>query len=79
MTPEQIRDSLDQDTLRRGLFARMELALQSGEKIVEEARMKFAEGVLSSGFSIIPSQHLQDNQIVVSEGVYRAVKEIIKR
>ena len=44
-----------------------------------ESRWNIAKVFLEHGFTLIPSSHLSDRQIVVSEGVYEAAKSITAR
>ena len=64
------------DTLFRALRAQMDLMGKTGEKLVEEHRMRCAETLLTAGITLIPSDHLLDHQFVVSRGVYEAAKKI---
>lgn len=66
----------DADTLRRALYAGMEQAKVSGERLVEDYRLRIAETFLLAGITLIPSQHLQDHQFVVSQGIYDAAKKL---
>ena len=75
-TPNQIEHSIDNDTLRRALLARMELAMKTGERLVEVHRDRIAEALLSAGLTLIPSEHLLDHQFCVSPGVFAAAKRI---
>lgn len=64
------------DTLSRGLKARLDLMRLTGEKLVEEHRMRAAGALLSAGITLIPCEHLLDHQFAVSPGVYEAAKKI---
>ena len=76
--PETYRGDINNDTLQKALYGRFEAMRMTGEKLVEEHRMKCAEALLSAGLCLIPSEHLEDNQFVVSRGVYEAVKKLVK-
>lgn len=67
---------LNEDTLCRALRASMDAMAMTGEKLVEENRRRVARALMSSGLTLIPSEHLTDNQFVVSQGVYNAAKRI---
>lgn len=67
---------VNDDTLSRGLMARVNLMRITGEKLVEEHRMRAAEALLAAGITLIPSEHLLDHQFVVSAGVYEAAKKL---
>lgn len=69
---------MDEDTFRRAFMARLKAAQVTGEKLVEEHRFKTAEVLLSAGLTLIPSEHLQDHQFVVSQGIYDAAMKIAK-
>lgn len=69
------RDLRD-DTLSRSIKARLDLMHMTGEKLVEEHRMRAAEALMSAGITLIPSDHLLDHQFCVSRGVYEAAKKI---
>ncbi len=68
--------AINEDTLRRAMWARLDAALQSGKVIIEEHRTRMAEALLMHGICLIPSPHLQDHQFVVSQGVYDAAVEL---
>ncbi len=70
--------AMDEDTLRRSMMVRLDLAIKSGEQIVEDYRIKVAETFLLAGITLIPSDHLQDHQYVVSRGVYDAAMKLCK-
>jgi hypothetical protein len=50
----------------------------SGQELVERYREDTARTLLSAGITLIPSEHLTDNQFVVSRGVYEAARKIAK-
>ena len=75
-TPDQIDKAITDDTLRRSMFARLQVMQMTGDKLVEEYRSKTAETLLSAGLTLIPSDHLQDHQFVVSRGIYEAARNI---
>ena len=64
------------DTLSRGLMAKLDVMRLTGEKLVEEHRIRAAQALLSAGITLIPSTHLLDHQFVVSPGVYAAAKQL---
>ena len=68
--------TVNDDTLIRSLRAQMELMGKTGEKLVEEHRMRCAETLLTAGLTLIPCDHLLDHQFAVSRGVYEAAKKI---
>jgi hypothetical protein len=72
--PSVDRD-IEADTLGRSIKARWDLLKMTGEKLVDEHRMRVAETLLSCGLTLIPSEHLLDHQFVVSRGVYEAAKK----
>ncbi len=71
-----IERCLNEDTLTRAMRARMDAMTMTGEKLVHENRRRVAHSLLSCGLTLIPSEHLTDNQFVVSRGVYDAAKLI---
>ena len=74
---DQIKRAIDNDEFRRAYRARLKLALDSGKEIMKEHRHKLAQICLSSGFNLIPSEHLNDTQMVVSQAVYEEAKKIV--
>ena len=78
-TPEQIQKDRENHELQSGLMARLEVARLSGEKLVDEYRERVAQALLQAGITLIPSDHLQDHQYVVSRGVYEAAKKLIAK
>lgn len=67
---------LERRDLESGIRAQIELMGMTGEKLINEFRQRCAETLLRSGMQLIPSDHLQDHQFMVSRGVYEAAKEI---
>lgn len=67
---------LQEHTLMTALRVQMELMGKTGEKLVEEHRMRCAETLLTAGITLIPCDHLLDHQFAVSRGVYEAAKKI---
>lgn len=65
------------DILSRAFRARLEAAKLTGDKLVQDYREKTAHCLLSAGLNLIPSEHLNDNQFVVSLGVYEAAKRLV--
>ncbi len=63
----------------RSLKARLEIMEMMGKKVVEEYREQVAHSLLSANLTIIPSDHLQDHQFVVSRGVYEAARRIVEK
>lgn len=63
--------------LGRSLKARLEIMQTMGKKLADEYREKVASALLESSLTLIPSDHLQDHQFVVSRGVYEAAKRIV--
>lgn len=63
------------DTLTAAL-GRM-LAAQKAEKAYQEHLQEFGRKLAYSGLCLIPSPDLRSNQIVVSQEVYDAAKEIL--
>ena len=61
-----------------GLRARLEIMEMMGAKLVEEYREKTASTLLQAALTLIPSDHLQDHQFVVSRGVYEAARRIVE-
>lgn len=72
----KINADREAELLQRGLRAQLELAMRSGDKLVQEHRERMAYSLMSAGVDLIPSDHLADTQIVVSRGVYNAAKRI---
>lgn len=64
------------DTLIRGMKAQLDLMTKTGAKLAEEYREKCAYNLMAAGVALIPSDHLQDHQFIVSRGVYEAAKRI---
>lgn len=75
--PYGIEKSIQDDTLMRSLRAQLDLMGKTGEKLIEEHRMRCAETLLTAGITLIPNDHLLDHQFVVSRGVYEAAKRVI--
>lgn len=73
-----VRKTVNDDTLMRALRAQMDLMGKTGEKLIEEHRMRCAETLLTAGITLIPCDHLLDHQFAVSRGVYEAAKKITK-
>jgi hypothetical protein len=69
---------MDRDTVMRmrRLRARIDAACKSGEAIIEHHRMELANALLMTGICLTPSDHLQDHQFVVSQGVFNAAKKL---
>lgn len=63
-------------TMVSALRAQLDLMGKTGEKLIEEHRMKCAETLLTAGITLIPCDHLLDHQFAVSRGVYEAAKKI---
>ncbi len=74
---DYVRKTVEDDTLIRSLRAQMELMGKTGEKLIEEHRMRCAETLLTAGITLIPCDHLLDHQFAVSRGVYEAAKKKI--
>jgi Ni,Fe-hydrogenase maturation factor len=64
------------DTLSRAFLARLQAASMSMRELIEQHRHDIAMSMLSTGICLIPSDHLQDNQFVVSRGIYDAARKI---
>lgn len=73
---QMVGKTVNDDTLIRALRAQLDLMGKTGEKLIEEHRMRCAETLLTAGTTLIPSDHLLDHQFVVSRGVYEAAKKI---
>lgn len=75
-------DHFDQDRnfneLGRGLRAQLEIMGMTGKKLAEEYRQQVASTLLTASLTLIPSDHLQDHQFVVSRGVYESAKRMIE-
>ena len=67
------------DFLGRALREQLDLATKSGKALVEEHRERVAYGLMAVGIHLIPSDHLTDNQFVVSRGVYEAAKRLCEK
>ena len=74
-----VEKAVNDASLIRSLRAQMDLIGKTGEKLVEEHRMKCAETLLTAGITLIPCDHLLDHQFAVSRGVYEAAKKITSR
>lgn len=64
--------------LSRSMKARIELMQMTGKKLADEYRDKVACTLLEASLTLIPSDHLQDHQFVVSRGVYEAACRAVK-
>lgn len=64
-------------TLTSALRVQLDLMGKTGEKLIEEHRMRCAETLLTAGITLIPCDHLLDHQFAVSRGVYEAAKKIV--
>lgn len=71
-----VNEDREQELLQRGLRAQLELAMKSGGELVKEHRERMAYSLMAAGVTLIPSEHLIDTQIVVSQGIYDAAKRI---
>ena len=71
-----VRQAIDQDLLTRAFRARLEISRMDGEELVYRYREDTARVLLSVGITLIPSDHLTDNQFVVSRGVYEAARRL---
>lgn len=71
-----VQKSVNDDTLFRSLRVQLDLMGKTGEKLVEEHRMRCAETLLTAGLTLIPCDGLLDHQFAVSRGVYEAAKKI---
>lgn len=58
--------------------AQLDAMEKSGKELVREHRHNTAKVLLSAGLRLIPSQYLDDDQFVVSQGVYDAAKRIVE-
>jgi hypothetical protein len=76
--PNDVQRSVDSDIFQRGLKARIEIMQLTGEKLQEEYRCRVAEALLQAGLTIYPSQHLHDNEFVVSCKLYETIKNMTK-
>lgn len=76
---EEINRDREFQLLQNGFRVQLDLALKSGEALVKEHQERIAYSLLSAGWGLIPSDHLHDNQIVVSRAVYDAAKRICKQ
>jgi hypothetical protein len=72
------RDRLANE-LHRSLRARLEVMEMMGKKCVEEYREQVARSLLTASLTLIPSDHLQDHQFVVSRGVYEKAKKLVEK
>jgi hypothetical protein len=72
------RDRLANE-LKNSLHARLEVMEMMGKKVTEEYREQVARTLLTASLTIIPSDHLQDHQFVVSRGVYEAARRAVER
>ena len=73
-----IERTINEDTLTRAIRGRMDAMTLTGEKLVEEHRRRIAHSLMVCGLTLIPSEHLTDNQFVVSRGVYDAAMRIME-
>jgi hypothetical protein len=72
--PNEERD----DILMRALLAEVSVGTDNLASSVRKNRVKTARALISCGLILSPSDHLQDNQFIVSRGVYEAVMEILE-
>lgn len=64
--------------LSHGMRAQLEIMGMTGKKLAEEYRQQVASTLLTANLTLIPSDHLQDHQFVVSRAVYEAAKRMIE-
>lgn len=76
--PYLINRDVEADVHWRGFLTKLEIAEMCGKQVAEEYRQRIAQSLLECGLTLIPSDHLQDHQFVVSRGVYKAALEVIK-
>ena len=62
--------------IRSAFLAQLYDVEKSGESLIEDYREKAAKALYSAGLQLIPSDHLQDHQFVVSRGVYKAAQKL---
>lgn len=74
-----IEKAVYDDTLLRSLRSQLDLLGKTGEKLVEEHRMRCAETLMTAGITLIPCDQLLDHQFAVSRGVYEAAKKLSNR
>lgn len=67
---------IDADRLRRAFLARIQAAAANLEELAEEYRIDTVKTMMAVGISLIPSDHLLDNQFVVSRKMYEAAKRL---
>ena len=77
-TSERISKRIDEELLHRGLLSRFEIAMRDAKALAESHQERLATALLESGLCLIPSDHLLDNQFVVSRGVYEAAQRVCK-
>lgn len=63
--------------LGRAMRAQLEIMGLAGKKLAEEYRQQVASTLLTASLTLIPSDHLQDHQFVVSRAVYEAAKRMV--
>lgn len=56
--------------------AQIQRNMDAVEQMVSEFHLKLAEALLSCGMRLIPSEYLDDDQLVVSERLYQAAKKL---
>jgi hypothetical protein len=60
------------------VFARWEASQLDPEVMRREFQKRVARSLMAQGVTLIPSEHLEDHQYVVSVGVYKAAKRLIE-
>lgn len=73
------RRELEADTLNRAFRARLDAMRESAGNLLERHRHDAAMALLSAGICLIPSDHLQDHQFVVSRGVYDVARKATEK
>lgn len=61
------------------LKARLHVMELVGKKLADEYREQVASTLLTASLTLIPSDHLQDHQFVVSRGVYEAARKMVEK
>lgn len=78
ITADQLQKAITQDVHIKALRALSQVGADAAAKLRAQHQEAVASCLLASGVNLIPSEHLSDNQFVVSRGVYEAAKRIIK-
>lgn len=73
-------ENYDPNDAHRHLHARMAAEERKfiNQMFIEEKQQDLAKIFIQQGFTLLPSEHLRDNEVVVSQAVYDAAKHILE-